>query len=192
MILLIDNYDSFTNNIASYVAILKNRITIIRNDEISLDEIRTLAPKKIILSPGPGDPNHAGITLEVINEFYQTIPILGVCLGHQAIGQAFGGSIIHSGNLIHGQAVKIKHNGSTLFQNIPSQFNAVRYNSLTIDPNSLPGSLEPTAWSKNDKINSYELMSIKHKKFPVFGVQFHPDSYGSEFGIELIKNFCTI
>ena len=192
MILLIDNYDSFTNNIASYLNILKYEVTIVKNDAISIDEIKKLSPEKIILSPGPGKPNDSGITLAVVDEFHKTTPILGICLGHQAIGQFFGANIIHSGNLVHGHAVKISHNNSILFNNIPSPFNAVRYNSLTIELESLPNCLELTAWSNDHKINTADLMSINHKYYPSFGVQFHPDSYGSEFGIELIQNFCII
>ncbi|NQY43656.1 MAG: aminodeoxychorismate/anthranilate synthase component II [Legionellales bacterium] len=192
MILLIDNYDSFTNNIASYLSILKYEVSIVKNDEISINKIKKLSPQKIILSPGPGKPNDAGITLEVIDKFHKTTPILGICLGHQAIGQYFGANIIHSQNLIHGHPVTISHNNSILFNRIPSPFNAVRYNSLTIELESLPKCLELTAWSNNKKINTSDLMSINHRSYQSFGVQFHPDSYGSEFGIELIQNFCVI
>ncbi len=192
MILLIDNYDSFTYNVASYVESLGHQIQVIQNDAISVNEINHLHPTKIILSPGPGNPSQSGITLDVIKHYYATYPILGICLGHQAIAQAFGAKIIPSKNLMHGKQTIVEHTSSSIFNSIPNSFNAIRYNSLTIDEKSMPNDLVISAWSKDNRGNKEDIMAIEHQDFPVFGVQFHPESIGSEYGLELINNFCEI
>lgn len=187
MILLIDNYDSFTYNIATILEILGEQVTVYANDQISIADIKNLNPNKIILAPGPGSPDDAGITIEVIKYFKQNIPMLGVCLGHQAIAQAFGGKIIPASTVIHGRAITIRHNQTKLFQQLPTTFKAIRYNSLTVDPTQLPACLEAIAWSTQQ--NPIEIMAIAHQSYLIYGVQFHPESYGSEFGQQLISNF---
>lgn len=184
MILLIDNYDSFTYNLYHYIlAAGALDVKVVRNDKITCEEIKKLKPEAIVISPGPCTPNEAGISLEVINQFKEKFPILGVCLGHQAIGQAFGGKIIKT-NPMHGKISEVYHENKGIFKNIPSPFKATRYHSLIIERESLPDCLEITAITKEDVI-----MAVKHKKFNIHGVQFHPESIASEYGHELIKNF---
>ena len=184
MILMIDNYDSFTYNIVQYIQEIGYDVTVYRNNKITLNEIETLQPKSIFLSPGPGTPNEAGMCMEIITRFSNSIPIFGVCLGHQAIAQAFGGKIIRAKEVMHGKTSKIIHDGKTIFKKIPVPFNAMRYHSLIVDPNTIPSCLEITAWSETG-----EIMGVRHKEFAVEGVQFHPESILSEFGKNLLNNF---
>ena len=184
MILVIDNYDSFTYNLVQYLGELGQEIVVKRNDGIALTEIADLAPDHILLSPGPCTPSEAGICLPLIERFAGEIPILGVCLGHQAIGQAFGGKIIRAGKLMHGKTSPISHDGTGVLSNIPSPFTAIRYHSLVIEPDSFPDSLLATARSDDS-----EVMAVRHKTLNVHGVQFHPESVLTEHGHRILKNF---
>lgn len=187
MILLIDNYDSFTYNLYHYlIEAGEKNVLVKRNDEISLDEIEKLNPRAIVLSPGPCTPNEAGICLDVIKTFKDKYPILGVCLGHQAIGQAFGGNIIKTYPM-HGKISDVYNNGKNIFKDVPSPFKATRYHSLIIEKETCPSDLEVTAETK-DKI----IMGIAHKKYKIYGVQFHPESIASEHGHQIIKNFLEL
>jgi anthranilate synthase component 2 len=189
MILMIDNYDSFTYNIVQYCEQLGANLKIIRNDELTLDEIKELNPQKIIISPGPATPDDAGICLEVIKEFSDTTPIFGICLGHQAIAQVFGGEVIQAPKMMHGKTSQIKVlNNSVLFNNLPSEFTQTRYHSLIVNQNNLPNMIEVTSKSLDDN----EIMSLKIKDKNVFGVQFHPESIMSEHGHEIIDNFLKL
>ena len=184
MILLIDNYDSFTYNLYHYIAgVSKFDIKVIRNDKITIDEIKKLPVKAIVISPGPCTPNEAGISLNIIEEFSKTLPILGICLGHQAIGQAFGGNVIRT-EPMHGKVSDVYHDNKGIFQNLPSPFKSTRYHSLIVEKSSLPDCLEVTAQTKDGII-----MALQHKKFNVHGLQFHPESIASEHGHQLIENF---
>lgn len=187
MILLIDNYDSFVYNLARYVAELGFSYCVKRNDEIDLAAIASLNPTHIIISPGPCTPNEAGITLEVIHSFAELIPILGICLGHQAIGQAFGGQVIRSIAPTHGKASLIHHNEKDIFKGIPTPFKAARYHSLAVATENFPAELEITASTENG-----ELMGLRHRKYPTIGVQFHPESVLTEYGYQLLLNFINI
>ena len=187
MLILIDNYDSFTYNIYHYLTELNASVKIYRNDKISTKEIKSLKPQAIILSPGPCTPNEAGICLELINEVKEDFPILGICLGHQAIGQAFKGSIIKCSEIMHGKIDKIKHYNHPLFRNIEDNFKATRYHSLIIDRNSLSTDFDIIA--ENDK---KIIMGIAHKKLPIYGLQFHPESIGTNEGKTILKNFLEI
>jgi anthranilate synthase/aminodeoxychorismate synthase-like glutamine amidotransferase len=184
MILLIDNYDSFTYNIYQCIEAFGFRCQVVRNDAITLDEIRKLKPEKIVLSPGPGDPSSAGITLQVIERFSQSIPILGVCLGHQAIGQAFGGKVIRAELPKHGKLSMITHEGRGLYKGLSRPFVAARYHSLILEKGSLPDCLEITA-----ECDDGVIMGVKHKTLQVEGVQFHPESIATEEGPKIIENF---
>ena len=184
MVLVIDNYDSFTYNLVQYLAEIGAALKVYRNDAITLFEIAALKPSHIVLSPGPCTPNEAGVCLAVIERFAGQIPILGVCLGHQAIGQAFGGRVVRAGRLMHGKTSPIHHDGRTIFQGIPSPFTATRYHSLIVDPASLPPVLEVSAWTEEG-----EIMGVRHREYPVEGVQFHPESILTEYGKELLRNF---
>ncbi|WP_029552105.1 anthranilate synthase component II [Thermocrinis jamiesonii] len=186
-ILMIDNYDSFTYNLVQYFQILGAEVFVKRNDEIGLDQIRDMKPEAIVISPGPCTPKEAGISVEVIREFYKDYPILGVCLGHQSIGYAFGAEIVRAKRLMHGKTSLISHTGEGIFSGLPNPFTAVRYHSLVIDPNTLPPFLKVTAWSEDG-----EVMGVQHTEYPVFGVQFHPESILSEAGLDLLKNFLLI
>ncbi|MAR78330.1 MAG: anthranilate/aminodeoxychorismate synthase component II [Gammaproteobacteria bacterium] len=190
MILMIDNYDSFTYNIVQYLGELGARLIIKRNDEISIDEIRKLNPEKIIISPGPCTPNEAGISVDVIKNFYDKKPILGICLGHQSIGQAFGCRIINSKQIMHGKTSKISHDSSEMYIDVSNPFDATRYHSLAIDETSLVTCLKITAWTGND--GEREIMGIRHKNYPVFGLQFHPESILTVSGHQLLKNFLEV
>ena len=183
-VLMIDNYDSFTYNLVQYLGTLGADVEVKRNDQTSLDEIRDLSPDAIVISPGPCTPAEAGISVEVIKSFYKDTPILGVCLGHQSIGVAFGGRIVRAKNLMHGKTSQITHTGEGVFQGLPNPFTAVRYHSLVIEESSLPPSLKVTARSEDG-----EIMGIQHKEYPLFGVQFHPESVLSEGGMDILKNF---
>ena len=184
MLLMIDNYDSFTYNLAQYLAEIGQEVKVVRNDKISIEEISKLNPQYIVISPGPCTPNEAGISLELIEAFKGKIPILGVCLGHQSIGQAFGGKIIHAQTIMHGKTSKISHNNKGVFRGIKNPFIATRYHSLVIEKQTLPNCFDITAWTDDN-----EIMEIKHKELAIEGVQFHPESILSEHGHDLLKNF---
>ena len=184
MLLMIDNYDSFTYNLVQYLGELGEEVLTVRNDQIGLAEIERLAPRCLLISPGPCDPDQAGISLAAIRAFAGRIPILGVCLGHQAIGQAFGGRIVRAQRVMHGKTDRIHHAGTGVFVGLPESFEIVRYHSLAIDRASLPDVLEVTAWSSDG-----EIMGVRHRDFLVEGVQFHPESIASEFGHELLAHF---
>lgn len=189
MILMIDNYCSFTYNIVQYFGELKQDILVKRNDEITLDEITTLAPKAIILGPGPCTPTEAGVTVPILTQFGGQIPILGVCLGHQAIGQAFGGQVVRAGEVMHGRLSNVYHQNEGVFNNLPNPVSVVRYHSLVIDKDSLPDCLHITAWTQNDDGTMGEIMGVRHKTLDIEGVQFHPESILSEHGYQLFNNF---
>jgi anthranilate synthase/aminodeoxychorismate synthase-like glutamine amidotransferase len=184
MILLIDNYDSFTYNLVQYIARLGENVMVQRNDTISLEDIRGLRPTAIFLSPGPCSPTEAGITVEVIRHFYQTVPIMGVCLGHQAIGYAFGGGVVRTERIMHGKTSHIFHDGQTIYSGLPNPFEAIRYHSLIIAKRTLPECLEISAWTEEG-----EIMGLRHRKHKVEGVQFHPESILTPSGSFIIKNF---
>jgi len=189
MILMIDNYDSFTYNIVQYFGELKQDIAVWRNDQVSIEQIKTLAPDVIVIGPGPCDPDRAGISLQAIETFKGIIPILGICLGHQAIGQAFGGQVVKAGEVMHGRLSAIYHNKQGVFAGLPNPSQVTRYHSLVIDKTSLPDCLELTAWTQNTDGSIEEIMGIRHKDFAVEGVQFHPESILSEAGYQLLNNF---
>ena len=184
MLLMIDNYDSFTYNLVQYLAEIGQEVKVVRNDKISIEEINKLNPQYIVISPGPCTPNEAGISLELIEAFKGKIPILGVCLGHQSIGQAFGGKIVHAQTIMHGKTSKIFHNNKGVFRGIKDPFVATRYHSLVIEKQTLPNCFDITAWTDDN-----EIMGIKHKELAIEGVQFHPESILSEQGHDLLKNF---
>ena len=187
MILLLDNYDSFTYNIYQYMSELGAEVKVIRNDKISLSEIKDLNPEKIVVSPGPCTPQKAGISNDVIKTFGENIPVLGVCLGHQCIGESFGGIVMGAGEIMHGKTSLIHHDGKGVFLGIPSPFMAIRYHSLVIQNETLPDELEISAWTDNGII-----MGVRHKSLPVEGIQFHPESIMTEYGKELLSNFLKI
>jgi anthranilate synthase/aminodeoxychorismate synthase-like glutamine amidotransferase len=191
MILLIDNYDSFTYNLVHYVEELGHNVQVYRNDKISLKKITKLNPKKIIISPGPCTPNEAGICLDLVKKFYDKMPILGVCLGHQSIGQAFGAKIIKASKIMHGKTSKISNLGSKIFKGLPSSFEATRYHSLVIKNGTLPKNFKVISETIDDKKNV--IMGIEHKNYPCYGVQFHPESIASvPFGKKIMKNFLNL
>jgi len=187
VILVLDNYDSFTYNLVHYIGDSGEEVLVVRNDEITIEQIQDLNPKKIVISPGPCTPNEAGISIDLIKS--STVPLLGVCLGHQAIGAAFGGNIIKAPEIFHGKLSKVKHNQENIFKGIDSPYSVVRYHSLIIEKDTLPEELEITGvLEENPEI----IMSIKHKQRPIYGVQFHPESIETKFGIELIRNFLAL
>ncbi len=183
-VIMIDNYDSFTYNIYQYLGILGADVTVYRNDEINLNELKKKKFDKIVISPGPGRPEDAGISMEVIEYFTDKIPILGICLGHQCIGQVFGGKIINAKKIMHGKTSEIYHNFKGIFKDIPSPFIATRYHSLVVERDSFPNSLEITAWTDDN-----EIMGLQHRKFPVYGIQFHPESILTTEGMNILRNF---
>ena len=189
MLLMIDNYDSFTYNVVQYLGELGADVQVYRNDKITIDEIKELAPQRIVISPGPCNPEKAGVSIETIKAFAGKLPVLGICLGHQSIGQAFGGNIIHAGQIMHGKTSEIYHTNSGVFAGLASPFIATRYHSLVIDKHSLPDCLEVTAWTKTETGEVDEIMGVRHKQFQVEGVQFHPESILSEYGHDLLRNF---
>ena len=186
MVLMIDNYDSFTYNLVQYLGELGERVRVVRNDELSVGEIEELAPERIVLSPGPCTPNEAGVSLELVRRMAGRVPLLGVCLGHQAIGQAFGGRVVHAKTLMHGKVSSIHHTGAGVFRGLPSPYQATRYHSLAIDRESCPAELEVTAWTDDG-----EIMGVRHRSLPIEGVQFHPESILTEHGHALLRNFLS-
>lgn len=189
MLLMIDNYDSFTYNLVQYLGELGCDVVVKRNDEITVENIKALEPERIMLSPGPRTPEHAGISMDVIREYAGKLPLLGVCLGHQSIGQVFGGKIIHAKQIMHGKVSDMHHNGQGVFSGLDEPFTATRYHSLVIEKESLPDCLEVTAWTQDENGDFDEIMGVRHKELCIEGVQFHPESIRSEFGYELLKNF---
>ncbi|WP_320819242.1 aminodeoxychorismate/anthranilate synthase component II [Thalassolituus sp.] len=191
MILMIDNYDSFTYNVVQYFAELGADVRVYRNDEITIEQIEALNPDHLVISPGPCTPNEAGISMAVIEHFAGKLPILGICLGHQSIGQVFGGKIIRAGQVMHGKTSAVHHANLGVFANLPNPYKATRYHSLVIDKNHLPDCLEITAWTENQDGSMEEIMGVRHKTLAVEGVQFHPESILTEHGHALLKNFLT-
>ena len=189
MILMIDNYDSFTYNVVHYLAELGAEVKVIRNDELSVDQVCDLAPEKIVISPGPCTPNEAGISMSLIKECAGKIPLLGICLGHQSIGQAFGGNIVRAKKVMHGKVSDIHHQDQGVFSGLNKPFTATRYHSLVIESASLPECLEVTAWTQDSSGNREEIMGVRHKEFDIQGVQFHPESILTQQGHDLLKNF---
>jgi anthranilate synthase component 2 len=184
MLLMIDNYDSFTYNLVQYLGELGEEVSVFRNDQITLEQIEALHPSRIVISPGPCTPSEAGISVSLIQRFAGKLPILGVCLGHQSIGQAFGGKIVHAGQLMHGKTSDIRHSDAGVFHGLPNPLTATRYHSLVIDKKNLPACLEVTAWTDDG-----EIMGVRHRDLPVEGVQFHPESILTDKGHELLANF---
>ena len=189
MLLMIDNYDSFTFNLVQYLQVLGAEVEVVRNDAMTVDEIEKLAPQRIVISPGPCTPNEAGVSLEVIERLGPTTPILGVCLGHQSIGQAYGGKVVRAGRIMHGKTSPIRHQGQGVFAGLPDGYEATRYHSLVVERASLPQALEITAWTENEDGSFEEIMGLRHREHPVEGVQFHPESILTEHGHALLKNF---
>ncbi|CCU71088.1 anthranilate synthase component II [Thalassolituus oleivorans MIL-1] len=188
---MIDNYDSFTYNVVQYFAELGADVRVYRNDEITIEQIEALNPDHLVISPGPCTPNEAGISMAVIEHFAGKLPILGICLGHQSIGQVFGGKIIRAGQVMHGKTSDVHHANLGVFANLPNPYKATRYHSLVIDKNHLPDCLEITAWTENQDGSMEEIMGVRHKTLAVEGVQFHPESILTEHGHALLKNFLT-
>jgi len=188
MILVLDNYDSFTYNLVQYLGELGGDPVVRRNDAVSVDQVAALAPQAVVISPGPGEPSRAGITVPLIRWCIGRVPLLGVCLGHQGFAAALGGRIVRAGRLMHGKVSLIAHTGTGIFAGIPSPFDAMRYHSLIVCPDDLPSELIVTAWT-NDRPPGVEIMGLQHRSEPAFGVQFHPESIGTGHGISLIRNF---
>jgi len=189
MLLMIDNYDSFTWNLVQYLQALGAEVRVERNDALSVDAIAKLAPERIVISPGPCTPNEAGVSLALIERLGSTTPILGVCLGHQGIGQAYGGKVIRAQRIMHGKTSAIRHEGRGVFAGLPDGYEATRYHSLVVEQSSLPDCLEVTAWTEHDDGSREEIMGLRHRSHPVEGVQFHPESILTEHGHALLKNF---
>ena len=189
MLLMIDNYDSFTFNLVQYLQMLGAEVKVVRNDAMSVAEIAALKPSHIVVSPGPKTPNEAGVSLEVIRQLGPTIPLFGVCLGHQSIGQVYGGDVIRASNIMHGKTSPIRHEGKGVFAGLPDRYEATRYHSLVVDKNTLPAELEITAWTENPDGSMEEIMGLRHREHPVEGVQFHPESILTQHGHALMKNF---
>ena len=189
MLLMIDNYDSFTYNLVQYLAELGEEVRVFRNDEITLQEIEQMQPERLVISPGPCTPNEAGISVAAITRFAGKIPILGVCLGHQSIGQAFGGRIVHAKQVMHGKTSPIHHADSGIFSGLANPYQATRYHSLVVDNETLPACLEVTAWTQTAQGDMEEIMGIRHREMDVQGVQYHPESILTEHGHDLLKNF---
>lgn len=188
MLLIIDNYDSFTYNIVHYLCELGAKVLVKRNDQTSVDECLELSPSHCLISPGPCTPDQSGISMPLIKALYKNIPVLGVCLGHQAIAQSFGAKVTHASRIMHGKLSTIKHNGDELFNGLPNEYNVTRYHSLQVAANSLPEKLIATAWS-NDPGQPVEIMALRHRNYPLFGVQFHPEAILTEHGHKLLYNF---
>ena len=188
-VVMVDNYDSFTYNLVQYLGELGADVTVVRNDQVTVADIEKLAPDKIVISPGPCTPKEAGVSVETILKFAGLFPILGVCLGHQSIGYAFGGNIIHAKSIMHGKTSPIYHHDKGVFKGLSNPFTATRYHSLVIEQATLPDCLEITAWTQDDAGNLDEIMGVRHKSLDIEGVQFHPESILTEFGHELLRNF---
>ena len=191
MILVIDNYDSFTWNLVQYLGEIGVEPEVRRNDEVTLDEIASLAPEAVVISPGPCTPAEAGSSVDLIREFGERTPILGVCLGHQAIGAAYGGTIVRARRLMHGKTSPVAHSGAGVFREVPSPFTVARYHSLVIDPTDLPEALEVVAWTAEEGYED-EIQAVRHREYPVWGVQFHPESIASQHGHTLLRNFLDL
>jgi anthranilate synthase component II len=191
MVLMIDNYDSFTWNLVQYFGELGEEVRVVRNDDMTFAALEKLGPGAIVVSPGPCTPNEAGISLEVIEKLAGRVPIFGVCLGHQAIGQAFGGKVVRAREIMHGKTSMIHHDGKGVFRGVPNPFEATRYHSLVVEPSSLPDCLEVSAWTVGADGARAEIMGLRHKSLPVEGVQFHPESILTQHGHALLKNFLT-
>ena len=191
MILLLDNYDSFTYNLAQYLGQMDQQLEVRRNDQITLDEVAALRPERIVISPGPCTPKEAGISVPLIQRFAGKIPILGVCLGHQAIGAAFGGKVIRAKKLMHGKTSEIQHDGRGVFEHLPKPFTATRYHSLIVEEKDLPEDLEVSAWT-TEKDGTRTIMGLRHRQYPVEGVQFHPESVLTDAGKKLVENFLAV
>lgn len=189
MLVMIDNYDSFTYNVVQYFAELGADVNVFRNDEITIEQIEALNPDHLVISPGPCTPNEAGISMAAIQHFAGKLPILGICLGHQSIGQAFGGDIIRAGKVMHGKTSPIHHKNTGVFSGLTEGYNATRYHSLVIDKDTLPDCLEITAWTENEDGSMEEIMGVRHKELAIEGVQFHPESILTEHGHDLLANF---
>ena len=189
MVLMIDNYDSFTFNLVQYLQALGAEVRVERNDALTVDEIEKLAPERIVISPGPCTPKEAGVSVAVIERLGAHVPILGVCLGHQGIGQAYGGDVVRAGRIMHGKTSRIRHEGKGVFAGLPDGYEATRYHSLVVDKRTLPDCLEITAWTDNEDGSMEEIMGLRHRELPVEGVQFHPESILTEHGHALLKNF---
>jgi anthranilate synthase component 2 len=192
MLLMVDNYDSFTYNVVQYFGELNADVKVVRNDEVSVADIEADDPEYVVISPGPCTPDKAGISLDAVNYFSGKRPVLGICLGHQSIGQAFGGNIVRASKVMHGKVSPVYHNNTGVFTGLPSPFNATRYHSLVIDKTTLPACLEITAWTQNDDGSIDEIMGIKHRDLAVEGVQFHPESILTDHGHQLLDNFLQL
>ena len=192
MLLMIDNYDSFTYNLVHYLEELGEKVCVYRNDKLSLQEIEDLEPARIVISPGPCTPNEAGISLDVVSHFKASLPILGVCLGHQSIGQAFGGKVVKAGEVMHGKTSEIIHSNSDIFEGIDIPFTATRYHSLVLEKDSLPDCFEVTAWTENPDGGVDEIMGLRHRDYRLYGVQFHPESILTSTGHQLLQNFLQL
>lgn len=191
MLLMIDNYDSFTYNLVQYLGELGEDVRVFRNDKISIAEIEALRPTRIVISPGPCTPNEAGISLELIDHFKERLPVLGVCLGHQSIGQVYGGKVVHAQHVMHGKLSQIHHNNTDVFKGLANPFTATRYHSLVVERDTLPECLEMTAWTREED-GTTEVMGLRHRSYPVYGVQFHPESILTHQGHELLRNFLDL
>ena len=189
MLLMIDNYDSFTFNLVQYLQALGAEVEVVRNDALDVAAIAKLAPERIVISPGPCTPDQAGVSMDVIRALGPTVPILGVCLGHQALGQVYGGKVVRAGRIMHGKTSAIRHRGEGVFAGLPDGYEATRYHSLVVQRETLPDCLEITAWTDNDDGSFDEIMGLRHREHPVEGVQFHPESILTEHGHALLKNF---
>ncbi|MFI5113554.1 MAG: anthranilate synthase component II [Terriglobales bacterium] len=191
MVFVLDNYDSFTYNLVQYLGELGAQVEVRRNDQVTVGEVEAMRPERIVVSPGPCTPQEAGISIELIRHFAGKVPLLGVCLGHQAIGAAFGGEVVRAKNLMHGKTSQVEHDGRTIFRGLPSPMTATRYHSLIVAEDNLPDNLEVSAWTR-DKDGTRVIMGLRHRKFPVEGVQFHPESVLTDEGKKLVKNFLRI
>ncbi|MBZ4038371.1 anthranilate synthase component II [Novilysobacter selenitireducens] len=189
MLLMIDNYDSFTFNLVQYLQVLGAEVEVVRNDALSVAQIAAMAPERIVISPGPCTPNEAGVSVDVIRALGAITPILGVCLGHQSLGQAFGGDVVRAKSIMHGKTSRIRHEGRGVFAGLPDRYEATRYHSLVVARDTLPGCLEITAWTEDAHGGFDEIMGLRHREFPLEGVQFHPESILTEHGHALLKNF---
>ena len=192
MLLMIDNYDSFTYNLVQYFGELGQDVVVRRNDEITIDDIEAMAPNQIVISPGPCTPNEAGVSMDVISHFRERLPILGVCLGHQSIGQVFGGRIVHAKEIMHGKTSEIYHHDDDVFSGFANPFTATRYHSLVIEKSSLPDCLEVTAWTQTPDGEVDEIMGVRHREYKISGVQFHPESILTTHGYDLLNNFLVL